>query len=315
MLKNKNGRFVIRVGDTTSHGGEVISGADSWLIEGKPVARIGDRVTCPSCNNGVYNIVEGEEMMQVFGQNVAFEGHRTSCGASLISSLSDSGQVANTMISAFQNAVNNPSPINLRNGSLTADASGLYQNHQQRPGIVSTDISDVRTHISPVFRIPQEGDENLYVMINNNDIGHAGFMIGEGEGSMLFDPSGSYSGCFERMCLNGDPYYRGSSDTLDYPFFDWDDYLAYHRLDGPKLNVYLFVIPREQAEIIRNSVRRSLYQGFARCGRSVSDVLRESGGVFSELSEPLMYRTPWALESELKNIMFPGRGGIIPSAY
>ena len=34
---------VIRIGDRTSHGGRVVTGCDSYLIHGRPVARVGDQ--------------------------------------------------------------------------------------------------------------------------------------------------------------------------------------------------------------------------------------------------------------------------------
>lgn len=87
MFQDERGRRVIRLGDTTSHGGKVITGADMWNVFGKPVARVGDKVICPKCDNKVYEIIEGNQKMNAFGRPVAFDGHRTSCGATLISSL------------------------------------------------------------------------------------------------------------------------------------------------------------------------------------------------------------------------------------
>lgn len=88
FFTNSKGRNVIRVTDTTDHGGEVITGADNWSVYGKPVARIGDLVRCPKCLNQTYPIVEGDQTITTHGRQVAFEGHLTACGARLISSLS-----------------------------------------------------------------------------------------------------------------------------------------------------------------------------------------------------------------------------------
>jgi len=87
FFTNSKGRNVIRVADTTDHGGEVITGADNWLVDGKPVARIGDLVRCPKCLNQTYPIVEGDETIITEGRRIAFDGHLTACGARLISSL------------------------------------------------------------------------------------------------------------------------------------------------------------------------------------------------------------------------------------
>ncbi|WP_148283673.1 PAAR domain-containing protein, partial [Pseudomonas avellanae] len=50
---------LIVIGDMTSHGGVVVSGAATMLINGKGCARIGDMVTCPRCK-GVFPIADGD---------------------------------------------------------------------------------------------------------------------------------------------------------------------------------------------------------------------------------------------------------------
>jgi len=78
-------RKVIRVGDPTSHGGKVIgSSAAHFTVDGKAVACLGDQCTCPIPGHGVGNIIEGEARHTVDGVPVAYEGHKTSCGATLI---------------------------------------------------------------------------------------------------------------------------------------------------------------------------------------------------------------------------------------
>ena len=82
---------VIRIGDKTSHDGQVVTGYDPYLIHGKPVARVGDRCTCPVDGHGDCTIVEGDPRHLVGGIPVAFEGCHTDCGAVLISSLDTYG--------------------------------------------------------------------------------------------------------------------------------------------------------------------------------------------------------------------------------
>ena len=80
------GRPYIRLGDSTSHGGTVISATARMTIDGIPVARLGDQCTCPIPYHYNCVIVEGD-MNNVFdGIPVALEGHKTSCGATLIPS-------------------------------------------------------------------------------------------------------------------------------------------------------------------------------------------------------------------------------------
>ncbi|SOE47341.1 hypothetical protein ANDA3_0792 [plant metagenome] len=77
-------RPVIRKGDTTSHGGVVVTGDETVVIFGQPMARVGDQVTCPRCN-GTHVIVEGIETTGS-DRKTALEGMKTSCGATLIAS-------------------------------------------------------------------------------------------------------------------------------------------------------------------------------------------------------------------------------------
>ena len=82
---------VIRVGDQTSHGGKVPTGCGPYLIYGKPVARVGDKCSCPREGNNNCTIVEGDPNHLVGGIPVAFEGWHTDFGAELISSLENNG--------------------------------------------------------------------------------------------------------------------------------------------------------------------------------------------------------------------------------
>ncbi|KAA0016692.1 PAAR domain-containing protein [Salinicola corii] len=80
------GDGIIQVGDPTSHGGKVITGQQNYTVDGKAVACVGDKVTCPKDgHNGVTTIVEGHPTIRVNGKQVAFHGCRTACGARLLS--------------------------------------------------------------------------------------------------------------------------------------------------------------------------------------------------------------------------------------
>ncbi|WP_323119485.1 PAAR domain-containing protein [Burkholderia alba] len=83
-------RGMIRVGDLHSHGGRVESGAPHSEVMDRAVARKGDRCSCPM--HGECVIVEGAPHFSVDGADAAFQGHKTSCGATLISSLPTSGR-------------------------------------------------------------------------------------------------------------------------------------------------------------------------------------------------------------------------------
>lgn len=80
-------RPIIVVGDRTDHGGVVISGSPFSDIDGKQIARIGDKVTCPKKGHGsVTTIVTGDNTAIIDGQPVARHGDKTACGATLLSS-------------------------------------------------------------------------------------------------------------------------------------------------------------------------------------------------------------------------------------
>lgn len=82
---------VIRVGDPTSHSGKVETGASNFDVDGRPVARVGDRCSCPHDGHDNCVIVEGDPNFVVDGRAVAFDGHKTSCGATLISTAKNFG--------------------------------------------------------------------------------------------------------------------------------------------------------------------------------------------------------------------------------
>ena len=79
---------VIRVGDPTSHGGSVIqSGAPHIRAAGKAVALVGDRCICPVQGHQNCTIASGNAKHRVNGKSVAYHGDKTSCGATLISTI------------------------------------------------------------------------------------------------------------------------------------------------------------------------------------------------------------------------------------
>lgn len=85
-------RGVIRLNDPTSHGGQVTSAAASTSAMGGNVARKGDSCTCPLQGHSPCTIAEGDPDVLIDGVPVAFDGHKTSCGATLISTLSSSAK-------------------------------------------------------------------------------------------------------------------------------------------------------------------------------------------------------------------------------
>ncbi|MCK4139994.1 PAAR domain-containing protein [Ralstonia pseudosolanacearum] len=83
---------MIVVGDTTTHGGRVITGSETHTIRGKSIARLGDLVDCPEHYpdgrpHGVNPIIEAHPTFEIGGRRVALHGHRTECGCTLIGSV------------------------------------------------------------------------------------------------------------------------------------------------------------------------------------------------------------------------------------
>jgi uncharacterized Zn-binding protein involved in type VI secretion len=83
---------VIRLYDPTSHGGRVVSAAPHTKVMGVAVARVGDRCACPLPGHTVCIITEGDPKVTIDGVPVAFDGHKTSCGATLLTTMPTSGK-------------------------------------------------------------------------------------------------------------------------------------------------------------------------------------------------------------------------------
>jgi uncharacterized Zn-binding protein involved in type VI secretion len=83
---------IICLNDPTSHGGRVIGAAPDTKVMGKAVARKGDRCICPQPGHTTCFIAEGDPKVTIDGVPVAFEGHKTTCGATLITTVPKSGR-------------------------------------------------------------------------------------------------------------------------------------------------------------------------------------------------------------------------------
>jgi uncharacterized Zn-binding protein involved in type VI secretion len=76
----------ILLGDKTSHGGTVIEASGNTSTGHIAVARVGDKVTCPKKGHGTCAIVSGDPTVIIDGRPVARAGDKTACGAVLIAS-------------------------------------------------------------------------------------------------------------------------------------------------------------------------------------------------------------------------------------
>jgi len=80
------GRGVIRLGDKTDHGGKVTSASSGTTVMGLAAALDGDMTVCPKCK-GSFPIRPDGAGARHQGRPYAYDGDKTACGATLISSL------------------------------------------------------------------------------------------------------------------------------------------------------------------------------------------------------------------------------------
>lgn len=81
------GRNVVRLGDPTTHGGCVISASSTTTVEGKPVALIGDLVSCPIIGHGVNRIIEAAKRSFSDGKAIVMDQCLCECGCRVLSTI------------------------------------------------------------------------------------------------------------------------------------------------------------------------------------------------------------------------------------
>ncbi len=74
---------IARLGDSSSHGGTIITAASRTYADSIPVARKGDLHSCPIPGHGVTAIVTGSPTVEVEGSPVARVGDVAGCGAAI----------------------------------------------------------------------------------------------------------------------------------------------------------------------------------------------------------------------------------------
>ena len=76
------GNPVARLGDSSNHGGQIITSASKSICEGKLIAMVGCILNCPL--HGPNPIVTGSPQVICEGQKVARTTSLTACGAEII---------------------------------------------------------------------------------------------------------------------------------------------------------------------------------------------------------------------------------------
>ncbi len=72
---------IARVGDGSTHGGSIVTGAASSFVNGMAIARVGDMLNCPQ--HGMQAITSGSAGLMVEGKEAARAGDLCACGAVL----------------------------------------------------------------------------------------------------------------------------------------------------------------------------------------------------------------------------------------
>lgn len=290
--------YFLRVGDKTTCGGQILTGDNTFIFHGRSAARQGDLVTCGK-HSGTYNILGG--VSNVWGNGRMMAGTLDSfsscpCKARLINSITD-------CYSKEDEPAKTRSFVETEQKQLIATTKPSSTVHN---AFNNTHNVPVITSNSPINEAFIKDPINIYVMIARDGLGHAGLVIDDGENALLYDPGGGYTGCYLRGCEDGAPTHRGSSDQFPYPMWEWDDYLAYHLYDGPKVSVIQFTVPRKQANRLRDIIDDMGGGSPLYCAERVSVALKSSGGIFERLPEANGIKTPWTLKSELMDLYFPG---------
>lgn len=71
------------IGSMTTGGGTITTGESSFLIDGIPIACVGDKATCP-LHKTVATIVTGDANMQIMGKAAARVNDSLSCGCKIL---------------------------------------------------------------------------------------------------------------------------------------------------------------------------------------------------------------------------------------
>jgi len=86
-MRNAQGREMVRLGDTTDHGGKVVEATDELKHMGIAVSLNGHGVMCPKCGGVFPLLASGPRTHR--GRRVGYRGDKTGCGATVIGAVGD----------------------------------------------------------------------------------------------------------------------------------------------------------------------------------------------------------------------------------
>ena len=132
------------VGDRTTTGGVIITGADSFFGDGRPVARMGDKATCPKCNS-VGTIIQGLSTFNVSGKGVALDGYIIACGCP-----AKNNRIIASLSMRFADDTQHSAPA-ARSSPVMASSFAPPALHQSIAPQSAQSLVDNTTTIEPVF--------------------------------------------------------------------------------------------------------------------------------------------------------------------
>lgn len=74
----------IRLGDSITQGGQVMTATSSFIIDDRPIALRGDLINCSK--HGINKIVDGDDGYIEHGRPIALHRSRGECGCSVLAS-------------------------------------------------------------------------------------------------------------------------------------------------------------------------------------------------------------------------------------
>lgn len=85
-----SGMPIARIGDSCTHGATIITGSSVSTVDGRPIARVGDLISCPIEGHGINRIISISPTSSVEGRERAYVTCITECGAEIITGSSSS---------------------------------------------------------------------------------------------------------------------------------------------------------------------------------------------------------------------------------
>ena len=160
------GKLVAVLGDRTTKGGYIITGAGDAICDGRNIALVGDLVSCPKCGT-TGKIIEGAPNLTYNGVPAAYDGCHVICGckggSQIIAGLSSFFVDVKTVSTKPQESIEPQTRIGVKNAGL----SSLFVNDKTESAKSTESIeSQVRLAVQELLEIAKEVcEKHLYYMV------------------------------------------------------------------------------------------------------------------------------------------------------